>query len=77
VTHEPPAVSLCGIAGSGKTTYAKALDRDIHVRRPVDEEIWRRWGRYGVDCPPARYPLASPRGAAGRQPLSQHRTPER
>jgi predicted kinase len=54
-----PVVLLCGIAGSGKTTYAKALEAEGYVRLSVDEEIWRRWGRYGVDYPPGRYPALS------------------
>lgn len=49
-------VLMCGIAGSGKTTYARGLEREGFVRLSVDEEIWRRWGRYGVDYPAARYP---------------------
>jgi predicted kinase len=52
-------VLLCGIAGSGKTTYAKDLEREGYVRLSVDEEIWRRWGRYAVDYPADRYPALS------------------
>jgi predicted kinase len=55
---ERPAVVLtCGIAGSGKTTYAQRLEREGYVRLSVDEEIWRRFGRYGVDYPGDRYPV--------------------
>lgn len=46
---------MCGIAGSGKTTYAKDLEARGYVRLSVDEEIWRRFGRYGVDYEPAEY----------------------
>jgi predicted kinase len=56
-----PVVLLCGIAGTGKTTYAKALEREGYVRLSVDEEIWRRWGRHGVDYPADRYPALSAR----------------
>ena len=46
---------MCGVAGSGKTTYAKDLEARGYVRLSVDEEIWRRFGRYGVDYEPERY----------------------
>lgn len=46
---------MCGVAGSGKTTYAKALKADGYVRLLIDEEVWRRFGRYGVDCAPEQY----------------------
>ena len=47
---------MCGIAGSGKTTYAQGLERDGYVRLSIDEEVWRRYGRYGVDYDPAAFP---------------------
>ncbi|GLK99356.1 hypothetical protein GCM10017581_010970 [Dactylosporangium matsuzakiense] len=40
---------MCGIAGAGKTTYAMKLETQGYVRLSVDEEIWHRFGRYGVD----------------------------
>lgn len=40
---------MCGVAGSGKTTYAKQLESEGYVRLSVDEEVWRRFGRYGSD----------------------------
>ena len=46
---------MCGIAGSGKTTYAKDLEARGYVRLSVDEEIWHRFGRYGVDYEPDEY----------------------
>jgi predicted kinase len=52
---QPEVVLMCGLAGSGKTTYAKALERKGYVRLSVDEEIWRRFGRYVVDYEPAQY----------------------
>ncbi len=48
-------VMLCGVAGSGKTTYAQRLEAEGHVRLSIDEEIWTRFGRYGVDYHPAQY----------------------
>lgn len=46
---------MCGIAGAGKTTYAKELERRGYVRLSIDEEIWERFGRYGVDYEPDEY----------------------
>jgi predicted kinase len=52
----PNVVMLCGVAGSGKTTYAQRLEADGYVRLSIDEEIWSRFGRYGVDYDTAQYP---------------------
>lgn len=49
-------VSLCGVAGSGKTTYAQALEEKGFHRLAVDEEIWTTHGRYGLDYAPEDYP---------------------
>lgn len=46
---------MCGVAGSGKTTYAKALEAQGFVRLSIDEEVWARFGRYGIDYQPAEY----------------------
>jgi predicted kinase len=52
----PPIVYLlCGLTGSGKTTYAKRLEASGAVRLSVDEEIYARHGRYGVDYPMEEY----------------------
>ena len=40
---------LCGLTGSGKTSYAKRLEAGGAVRLSVDEEVYARHGRYGVD----------------------------
>jgi hypothetical protein len=42
---------LCGLTGSGKTSYAKRLEAGGAVRLSVDEEVYARHGRYGVDYP--------------------------
>ncbi|HET9349382.1 MAG TPA: ATP-binding protein, partial [Arthrobacter sp.] len=34
-------VLMCGLPGSGKTSYAKTLERTGYVRLSVDEEMWR------------------------------------
>ncbi|CUU61270.1 Predicted kinase [Parafrankia irregularis] len=46
---------LCGLTGSGKTTYAKKLEIDGVKRLSVDERVYARHGRYGVDYPEDRY----------------------
>lgn len=51
----PEVVLLCGVAGSGKTTHAQRLAEAGYARLSIDEEIWRRFGRYGVDYPADRY----------------------
>jgi dephospho-CoA kinase len=52
----PPVVYLlCGLTGSGKTTYAKRLETRGAVRLSVDEEVFVRHGRYGVDYPMEEY----------------------
>lgn len=46
---------LCGLTGSGKTTYAKTLEEAGVVRLSVDEAVYARHGRYGVDYPEGEY----------------------
>ncbi|GGS92853.1 hypothetical protein GCM10010156_58860 [Planobispora rosea] len=48
-------VLMCGIAGSGKTTYAQALERRGYVRLSIDESIWERFGRDGALFDPQEY----------------------
>ncbi len=38
----PRVVLMCGPAGSGKTRYARGLERDGFVRLSIDEEAWSR-----------------------------------
>jgi predicted kinase len=40
---------LTGLTGSGKTTFARRLEASGVVRLSVDEEVFARNGRYGVD----------------------------
>jgi predicted kinase len=47
----PLVVMMCGVAGSGKTTFSKRLEKEGFVRLSIDEEIWATKGRYGVDFP--------------------------
>ncbi|MGI5154006.1 AAA family ATPase [Microbispora sp. CA-102843] len=52
---ERRVVMMCGIAGSGKTTYALELERRGYVRLSVDEAVWTRLGRDGAHLDPKEY----------------------
>lgn len=41
----PVVYLLCGLPGSGKTTYAKELEKGGVVRLTLDEELFRAHGR--------------------------------
>lgn len=47
----PLVVMMCGVAGSGKTTFAKILEEGGFVRLSIDEEVWTANGRWGIDFP--------------------------
>jgi predicted kinase len=47
----PLVVMMCGVAGSGKTTFSQQLEKAGYVRLSIDEEIWATHGRYGIDFP--------------------------
>lgn len=47
----PLVVMMCGVAGSGKTTFSQHLEKEGFVRLSIDEEIWAAHGRYGIDFP--------------------------
>ena len=47
---------LCGLVGSGKTTYARRLEASGCVRLAIDEWIFERHGRHGVDYNESEYP---------------------
>ncbi|MEV7213271.1 AAA family ATPase [Kitasatospora cineracea] len=44
---------MCGLPGSGKSTYAQALERRGYTRLSIDEVVWARTGRDGADLDPA------------------------
>ena len=48
-------VLMCGLAGSGKTTFSQRLEHKGFTRLSIDEELWKA-GRFGVDFQPADYP---------------------
>lgn len=57
LAREPRLVFLmCGLAGSGKTTFAQELVALGCERLSIDEEVWRHDGRYGVDYEASAYP---------------------
>jgi predicted kinase len=51
----PIVVMTCGVAGSGKTTFAQELEKFGFIRLSIDEEIWATHGRYGIDYPVEKY----------------------
>ncbi|WP_127534354.1 AAA family ATPase [Paenibacillus kobensis] len=48
-------VLMCGIAGSGKTTFSQKLEKLGFTRLSIDEEVWSVYGRYGIDYPAEKY----------------------
>ena len=48
-------IMMCGVCGSGKTTYAKQKEKNGYVRLSIDEELWKTYGRKGIDYPDSRY----------------------
>ena len=44
-------VMMCGVAGSGKTTFSQQLEKEGFLDLSIDEEIWATNGRYGIDFP--------------------------
>ncbi|MFE2320425.1 AAA family ATPase [Streptomyces sp. NPDC059441] len=70
---EPVVYLLVGLTGSGKTTYAKRrLGPAGAVRLSVDELVFERHGRYGVDYPERQYfELEAPVVAEVRERLAE------
>lgn len=48
---------MCGIAGSGKTTFSKELEKFNFISLSIDEGIWTSHGKYGFDFPESQYQL--------------------
>lgn len=46
---------LCGISGSGKTTFARKMELSGYIRLSVDQIMWREHGLCGIDYPEDRY----------------------
>jgi len=72
-------VLMCGLAGSGKTTFSKQLEAKGFARLSMDEELWSTAGRFGVDFEAADYPrhLEAARGVLRHRLIEamQDRTP--
>lgn len=49
-------VLMCGLAGSGKTTFSQGLGAKGFVRLSIDEEVWNTAGRFGMDFEESDYP---------------------
>ncbi|TKC19160.1 AAA family ATPase [Robertmurraya kyonggiensis] len=54
-TLKPLIIMMCGVAGSGKTTFAQELEQKGFARLSIDEEIWKVNGRFGIDYPVENY----------------------
>ncbi|GLX70529.1 hypothetical protein MU1_48750 [Paenibacillus glycanilyticus] len=52
---KPLVVLMCGIAGSGKTTFSQKMEEYGYIRLSIDEEVWSVNGRYGIDYPIDKY----------------------
>lgn len=48
-------IMMCGVCGSGKTTYAKQKEKEGYIRLSIDEEMWKAYGRKGIDYPDSQY----------------------
>lgn len=42
-------IMMCGVCGSGKTTFAKKKEKEGFIRISIDEEMWRLYGARGID----------------------------
>jgi predicted kinase len=54
-TERGLVVMMCGLAGSGKSTYARALERRGYTRLSIDEVVWDRIGHDAAELDPAEY----------------------
>ncbi|WP_405014640.1 AAA family ATPase [Kitasatospora sp. NBC_01539] len=48
-------VMMCGLPGSGKSTYAQALERRGYTRLSIDEVVWARIGHDAAELDPLEY----------------------
>lgn len=48
-------VLMCGLPGSGKSTYARALEGRGFTRLSIDEVVWARIGRDPAELEPDEY----------------------
>lgn len=45
MSSKPVVYLLCGLPGSGKTTFAKQLENENAIRLTLDEELFKMFGR--------------------------------
>ena len=38
-------IMMCGVCGSGKTTYSKQKEKEGYIRLSIDEEMWKIYGK--------------------------------
>jgi predicted kinase len=50
-SRAPRCVLMCALPGAGKTQLSRSLVERGFVRLCPDEEMWKRYGQYGVDFP--------------------------
>lgn len=72
-------IMMCGVCGSGKTTYAKKKEQEGYIRLSIDEEMWKLYGRKGIDYPEEQYEKLSEQVTArwlsgGLAQGAEHRT---
>ena len=48
-------IMMCGVCGSGKTTYSKQKEKERYIRLSIDEEMWKIYGKKGIDYPDSQY----------------------
>lgn len=48
-------IMMCGVCGSGKTTFANKKEKEGFIRISIDEEMWRLYGARGIDYPNDNY----------------------
>lgn len=53
--NKPEVVMLCGLTGSGKSTYAEQLVAQGYEKLSLDESMHEKHGRAGVDYPAEKY----------------------
>lgn len=60
-------IMMCSVCGSGKTTYAKKKEQEGYIRLSIDEEMWKLYGRKGIDYPEEQYEKLSEQVEAALQ----------
>ncbi|KAN0055412.1 hypothetical protein ACTA71_008523 [Dictyostelium dimigraforme] len=49
-------IMMCGCCGSGKSTFSKIKEKEEgYIRLSIDEMVWEKYGRHGVDYPVEKY----------------------